>query len=397
LNPVPPTLGENTFNECPIVAVYVPSEAIEDYQSAEGWKDFYIVDVANKVVTNFTVDGINYRVSSLQYSRVEVVPSDNRYSGDIVIPEVVTYNDTEYTVTAIGDRAFRNCVDLQSVTLPESVTMIGDYAFLWCTNLQSVTIPGSVTTIRDYAFMECSNLSSFTCTSEVLILGSSVFDDITATAYVPIASADLYEGLDWGGDITIEYLNDYVRSTPLGAFGTICLPYDYISEGATLYSIESIEDNTVVLTMVEGNQGIANTAYLYRATEEEQNFPYVPDEDLNYGEDVTTGVLTSPAEYTIVPEGSYMLQTQDDVQAFYKVDGETYIKPHRAYLTLDTDADSEALPCLYLAFNEGNVTALDAIRALMQGTPAIYDLNGRRLGTLQKGLNIVDGVKVIVK
>jgi hypothetical protein len=33
----------------------------------------------------------------------------------------------------------------------------------------------------------------------------------------------------------------------------------------------------------------------------------------------------------------------------------------------------------------------------MQGTPAIYDLNGRRLGTLQKGLNIVDGVKVIVK
>jgi acetate kinase len=93
LNPVPPPVGENTFNECPIVVVYVPSEAIEDYQSAEGWKDFYIVDVANKseeLVLNFTVDGINYRVSSLQYSRVEVVSGDNKYSGDIVIPEVVT-------------------------------------------------------------------------------------------------------------------------------------------------------------------------------------------------------------------------------------------------------------------------------------------------------------------
>jgi hypothetical protein len=462
LNPVPPTTGENTFNECSIAAVYVPSEAIEDYQSAEGWSNFYIVDVANKpdeLVTNFTVNGINYQITSFTDQTVEVTSGD--YSGDIVIPEVVTYDDNEYAVTKIGDNAFEGS-SIENVTIPGSVTTIGDeafygcesltslmledgvktigwgaftgcclesvtipgsvmtigeyafagcerltslileegvkkicwYAFAWCPSLESVTIPESVTWIGNGTFQDCENLSSITCTSEVLSLGWDVFSGVTATAYVPIASADLYEGFDWGGDITIEYLNDYKRSTRAGAFGTICLPYDYTPEGATLYGIESIEDDEVILTAVEGNHGLANTVYIYRATEAEQNFPYVPGEDLNFGDDVTTGALTSPAEYCSVPEGSYVLQTQNGVQAFYLVDSEIYIKPHRAYLTLD---GNWAAPRLHFTIQEGNLTGLDAIRALTQGTPVIHDLNGRQLNTLQKGLNIVNGVKVIVK
>lgn len=387
------------------------------------------------------------------------------YSGDIVIPEVVTYEDTEYAVTKIADEAFAGCYELESITIPRSVTTIGYgafiecgsltslmlgegvktigslafaycyslesviipgsvttigdeaffycdgltslileegvktiswYAFAWCFSLESVTIPESVTWIGEGAFQDCGNLSSITCTSEVLPLEGegNVFSGVTATAYVPIASADLYEGFDWGGDITIEYLNDYKRSTRAGAFGTICLPYDYTPEGATLYSIESIEDDKVILTAVEGNHGQANTAYIYRATEAEQNFPYVPDEDLNPGADVTTGALTSPAEYCSVPYGSYVLQTQNGVQAFYLVDSEIYIKPHRAYLTLD---GNRAAPSLHFTIQEGNLTGLETIRALTQGMPVIHDLNGRQLNTLQKGLNIVNGVKVIVK
>jgi hypothetical protein len=299
---------------------------------------------------------------------------------------------------AIREGTFAFCYSLTSINIPNSVTAIGNYAFAFCTSLTSINIPNSVTAIGNYAFEGCTSLTSVTCTTEALTLGRSAFGGVTATAYVPAASAALYNTIDWGtgkgGKITIEYLNDYKRSTQVGAFGTLCLPYKYTPEGATLYGIESIEGDKVILTAVEGNQGLANTAYIYQATGAEQNFPYVPGQALNTAlKNVTTGALTSPAKYSAVPEGSYMLQTQDDVQAFYKVDSETYIMPHRAYLTPASDVSNRLL----FVSNEGDQTGLETVRAFPQGTSAIYDINGRRLSTLQKGLNIVGGVKVIVK
>jgi hypothetical protein len=287
-----------------------------------------------------------------------------------------------------------------SVTIPNSVTEIRQSTFKGCSSLTSVIIPNSVTTIGNYAFYDCSNLTSVTCTSEVLTLGFTVFYGVTATVYVPAASAalyNLYHGTYDGGQITIEYLTDYKRDTQVGAFGTLCLPYDYTPEGATLYDIESIEGDKVILMAVEGNQGLANTAYIYQASESEQNFPYVLGEALNtVSVTVTTGVLSSPAKYSIVPEGSYMLQTQDSVQTFYKVEGETYIMPHRAYLTPDAVGSNRDALSLQFASNE-DPTGIETFSVIPQGAPAIYDLNGRRISALQKGLNIVDGAKVFVK
>ena len=49
---------------------------------------------------------------------------------------------TEYTipngVTAIGDHAFQNCINITSVTIPESVTSLGVNAFFGCESLKSV-------------------------------------------------------------------------------------------------------------------------------------------------------------------------------------------------------------------------------------------------------------------
>ena len=77
------------------------------------------------------------------------------YSGDIIIPETVTYEDVEYNVSSIAEKAFYSCSELTSINIPNSVNSIGDYAFSSCTNLTSITIPNSVTTIKSGSFQGC--------------------------------------------------------------------------------------------------------------------------------------------------------------------------------------------------------------------------------------------------
>ena len=90
---------------------------------------------------------------------------------EIVIPSV--YNDKP--VTSIGDRAFRGCSGLTSVTIPDSVTSIGGGAFYSCSGLTSVTIGNNVTSIGDNAFYGCRGLTSVTIGNSVTSIGSEAF------------------------------------------------------------------------------------------------------------------------------------------------------------------------------------------------------------------------------
>lgn len=83
------------------------------------------------------------------------------YSGDVVIPETVTYGGVTYKVTGIKSSAFNACENLTSVTIPNTVTEIADNAFSYCSNLKSLHIPASVAKIGDMAFAY-SGLTSVT-------------------------------------------------------------------------------------------------------------------------------------------------------------------------------------------------------------------------------------------
>ena len=103
------------------------------------------------------VDGIYYDITPA--NRTASVTRGS-YSGDVVIPESIVYNNTTYYVISIGYDAFERCAGLTSVIIPNSVTSIGSGAFYGCTGLTSVIIPNSVTSIGSAAFFDCSRLTS---------------------------------------------------------------------------------------------------------------------------------------------------------------------------------------------------------------------------------------------
>ena len=64
-------------------------------------------------------------------------------------------------VEEIGTKAFENCTNLKSVTIPASVKTIGIGAFYGCTALESLSVPSTVTTINRGAFQGCTNITLF--------------------------------------------------------------------------------------------------------------------------------------------------------------------------------------------------------------------------------------------
>ncbi len=79
------------------------------------------------------------------------------------------------SVTYIGDKVFYNCESLKSITLPNSIKHMGEYVFSYCSGLTSATLPNGLTSISKGTFERCYALTSITIPDSVTNIGISAF------------------------------------------------------------------------------------------------------------------------------------------------------------------------------------------------------------------------------
>ena len=184
-------------------------------------------------------------------------------------------------VEHIGDNAFRNCTNLQSAELYDTVTSIGKYAFDSCTSLQKITIPDGVTEIQDGTFRKCENLVEVEIPDSVTSIGKSAFsgcprlysilipDSVTSIGNAAFYGCSRLVHVTIPGGVTT--LSEYAFSECTGIESVVVMGSMKRIDFQAFYRCSSLsniyfvgtEDQWKSITIASGNSYLENAARLY--------------------------------------------------------------------------------------------------------------------------------------
>ena len=242
-------------------------------------------------------------------------------------------------LTQIEDGTFSGCSSLKPLTLPSGVTQIGNYAFKDCSSLYSLKLPSGVTQIGNGAFWGCSSLRSLTLPSGVTQIGDWAFFRCSS-----LYSLTLPSGVTQIGNSAF-YGCSSLKS--------LTLPSGVTQIGEmTFYRCSSLAS----LTLPSSLREISVDAFL-ECENIETIYSYMPDPLPLYFE---KSVMDNAILY--VPKGSYQNYVLADYWKEFK-----NIK--------EFDPETAGI---------NNTHSTDKAKELSR-----YAVNGQRLATPAKGLNIV--------
>jgi hypothetical protein len=170
-------------------------------------------------------------------------------------------------------------------------------------------------------------------------------------------------------------------------YGTFCAPFTVaLPESVTASIITAANGNELILEPVAGNVVLANTPVLVEASAAES----LSVSGVYAKGTPVAGLLTGVYENTPAPVGSYVLQKLDKVGFYLVAEGnQPTVGANRCYLTVP----AAGVKAFFL--NGGDATGISGVDANIDANEAIYNLAGQRINKLQKGINIINGKKIL--
>ena len=176
-------------------------------------------------------------------------------------------------------------------------------------------------------------------------------------------------------------------------WATLVLGYNAkIPEGVTVYAVSELNENAATLTEVK-NTIPAGAAVLINAAEGAYVFNYTESADA-----IGANLLKGTTVDANIAENAYVLGMIDGVGVgLYTAtmnanEGAAFLNnAFKAYLPKTNNAAQT------LRFNFGETTGIEGVIEGTNANTVIFDLSGRRVAKMQKGIYIVNGKKVYVK
>ena len=254
-------------------------------------------------------------------------------------------------MTSIEWCAFEGCSGLTSITIPNSVTSIGQGAFHGCSGLTSINIPNSVTSIGSGAFYDCSSLTSVTIPNSVTSIRNSAFFGCSSLTSITIPNSVTSIG-NWA------FWN-------CSGLTSVTIPNSVTSIGD--YAFQICKGLTSV-TIPKSVTSIGDEAF--------------------DGVDLTTVVSLIENPFVIV--GKSPSSRVFSVNTFYNATLYVPVGTKEKYQATDGWKD-------FAYIVEGTPTGIKVIENTKNKNATVYDLNGVRQSEPQKGINILNGKKIVVK
>ena len=291
------------------------------------------------------------------------------------------------SIKEIKASAFENCASLKEIIFPEKLVKIDTLAFAGCNRLSSLNLPDSLMELRGDAFANCTGLVSVVFGSKVTSIRQFAFRGVSSVRTMKFAEGDptcIWENfnMDRSSVSDIEYygtqnkFHEYERAF----FRTIQNYY----AGKNVITIENRDNNyTCIMDLHVLTIGSKVTSWPVGYLE---NYPYL---ETIYSQLMNPLVMV-PVYYPPVQMGGSATSSDD------------YNPTAKLYVPEGTESLYKVAEGWKKFFNIEESKMLDAISTVpnsinKNGSVQVFDLQGRKLNELQKGINIINGKKVLIR
>ena len=160
-------------------------------------------------------------------------------------------------------------------------------------------------------------------------------------------------------------------------------------------------NGTTGVTFTQVNKIPANTGVLlYKAGGATEEIPVTTESTDYLGNNVfVPGTGIAVASVIETTKHNYILNNKGGAIGFYRANGRTVAK-NRAYIQIDESIWGSSNVKEFIAlpgFDETGIEAIDSLTPSPVSEGSIFNLAGQRLSKMQKGVNIVNGKKVVIK
>ena len=200
-------------------------------------------------------------------------------------------------------------------------------------------------------------------------------------------SIDIADFVGYPVEVHLGYARATMAINAEAKYGTFCAPYAVeVPADVQAYTVPSVATNGKLTLTEVVNTIPANTPVVLFA---EAGLEAV--ESFGVAEDGTpvAGLLTGVFEETTAPAGSYVLQNLNERVGFYQVaaGSQPTVGANRCYLTASSSIKA--------FFFDEDATGIANMKEYNDQNSVIYNLAGQRMNKIQKGINIINGKKIL--